>query len=474
MGDELIIAQSINRLVNWYTNIEEPIEGLRYHKEALDIFQLLHDEQGIAETVDLLGMTHYVRGSMAEGMRYFAQAVTLFRTLDIPQGLLRALAALGTGNAHYLFMMAVLTPPDETENMRLLDEALATARRISWRAGEVNALIYNGFGLGPHGKLGRALELAQRGLRIAEEIKHQVWISTVHTLLGALYHDACILDSAQYHFEQAWMMAKDIGALTMIDANSGFLASTYIAQQDLAHAEAVLSAVCTSPMRMQTQMQRLAWYAQAELELARNNPVQSLMITERMIAEVTQDKDNAGVVPRLWHLHAQALIALGRIAEGEAVLLAAIEAARKLGLRPLLWRLYITLGLLQREQRQLKRARETFLLARTLIEELAASLTKEQIREQFLRNALTQLPRPPEPSPRQKVKQAFGGLTGRERDVAAWVAQGKTNQEIAKILILSERTVATHVGHILAKLGFRRRAQIAAWVKEVGLTLEHA
>ncbi|MFF0813610.1 ATP-binding protein [Rhodococcus sp. NPDC003318] len=57
-------------------------------------------------------------------------------------------------------------------------------------------------------------------------------------------------------------------------------------------------------------------------------------------------------------------------------------------------------------------------------------------------------------------------LTRRESEVAALVAQGLTNKEIAAVLVISRRTVDGHVEHILAKLGFTSRAQVAAW--EVG------
>ena len=75
----------------------------------------------------------------------------------------------------------------------------------------------------------------------------------------------------------------------------------------------------------------------------------------------------------------------------------------------------------------------------------------------------------PAPSPRRATKREFGGLTPRERQVAALVAQGKSNHTMAEELVLSERTVENHVGNILAKLGFCARAQIAAWAIEKGL-----
>jgi DNA-binding CsgD family transcriptional regulator len=55
-------------------------------------------------------------------------------------------------------------------------------------------------------------------------------------------------------------------------------------------------------------------------------------------------------------------------------------------------------------------------------------------------------------------------LTRREREVANLVAEGMTNRQIAEALFISERTAQTHVQHILTKLGFSARAQIATWV----------
>lgn len=57
-------------------------------------------------------------------------------------------------------------------------------------------------------------------------------------------------------------------------------------------------------------------------------------------------------------------------------------------------------------------------------------------------------------------------LTRRERDVATLVTQGMTDKEIAAELVISQRTVHGHVQHILAKLGFRSRTQIGAWIAE--------
>jgi DNA-binding NarL/FixJ family response regulator len=60
-------------------------------------------------------------------------------------------------------------------------------------------------------------------------------------------------------------------------------------------------------------------------------------------------------------------------------------------------------------------------------------------------------------------------LTAREFEVARLVAEGLTNAAIGEQLRLSPRTVGAHVEHILAKLGFTRRAEIAAWVGAMGV-----
>jgi DNA-binding CsgD family transcriptional regulator len=59
-------------------------------------------------------------------------------------------------------------------------------------------------------------------------------------------------------------------------------------------------------------------------------------------------------------------------------------------------------------------------------------------------------------------------LTAREREVVAWIAQGKSNREIARNMTVGVKTVETYVTRILNKLGFDSRVQIATWTVEKG------
>ena len=62
------------------------------------------------------------------------------------------------------------------------------------------------------------------------------------------------------------------------------------------------------------------------------------------------------------------------------------------------------------------------------------------------------------------------GLSHREREVLALVAQGRTNREIGERLFISQKTVGVHVGNILAKLEVSGRVEAAAVAIRLGMT----
>jgi DNA-binding CsgD family transcriptional regulator/tetratricopeptide (TPR) repeat protein len=110
------------------------------------------------------------------------------------------------------------------------------------------------------------------------------------------------------------------------------------------------------------------------------------------------------------------------------------------------------------------------LAALEIFSRLEARPIMERLQGQ-MRAAGIRLPRPHRPAPgsAREEKERFGGLTARERETAALIAQGKSNREIADVMVVGVRTVETYVTRILNKLGFDSRVQIATWAVEKGL-----
>ncbi len=75
----------------------------------------------------------------------------------------------------------------------------------------------------------------------------------------------------------------------------------------------------------------------------------------------------------------------------------------------------------------------------------------------------------PSAGKRTEARELIGELTGREREVATEVAQGRSNADIAGLLYMSEATVKAHVSRVLAKLGVTNRVQVAIVVRDAGL-----
>jgi DNA-binding NarL/FixJ family response regulator len=110
-------------------------------------------------------------------------------------------------------------------------------------------------------------------------------------------------------------------------------------------------------------------------------------------------------------------------------------------------RTLLALGAALRRGNQRRAAREKLKQARGIFRRLGAPLWEERAS----RDLASVSGRPP----------ADTDLTASERRVAALVACGGTNREVAAQLVVSERTVATHLTHIYAKLGLRSRTELA-------------
>jgi ATP/maltotriose-dependent transcriptional regulator MalT len=110
-------------------------------------------------------------------------------------------------------------------------------------------------------------------------------------------------------------------------------------------------------------------------------------------------------------------------------------------------RTLLALGAAQRRAKRRREARTTLEEALAVFEHVGAALWAERARAELKRI-----------SGRAATP---GALTPAEERVAALVAEGKTNREVAAALFLSDRTVEGHLAHIFGKLGIRQRTEIA-------------
>jgi DNA-binding CsgD family transcriptional regulator len=217
---------------------------------------------------------------------------------------------------------------------------------------------------------------------------------------------------------------------------------------------------------MRAQGERLLWSAQAQLALANGRAHDALAIIDQLYATAI-NLTTEGEILYLAQLKATSLAALGEGAGAAALLRDAQVAAGEQGALSTLRELHLSLAKVLLAQDLKGEAGREEAAAREIAERLAATIPEGELRDAFARaaglrrdDAVPTLGAP-DTSP--------GGLTRREREVAAHIAAGRANREIAESLFISERTVEAHVTNILRKLTVPSRAGIAAWAGRQGI-----
>ena len=168
-------------------------------------------------------MASLLSGDLLQSAAYYEQAIALFGELDERERLPSSLATLMLCGGHYQTETLVPAAVGFAESLKHGELALKIAGEIGQRSDEAYTLIHMAMCLGPRGEYARALEVAQRGLAIAEEIEHRQWMTAGHRALGALYLDLLALSEAQQHLEQALALAQEIGSWLWTRNSSGSL-----------------------------------------------------------------------------------------------------------------------------------------------------------------------------------------------------------------------------------------------------------
>jgi DNA-binding CsgD family transcriptional regulator len=471
LGEPATLAHTLNRIGNWHVNCEQPHAGERLHREALAIFEMLGDQHGIAATLDLLAGALFLAADLPGGMACYAQAAERFRALNDRRGLSSSLAWL-THRGTILNSMLVLAHASEC--VRNGEAALQLARELDWRSGESFAMVVLGMCRTMLGDYGAAYSLLSAGTRLARDIDHAQGLIVGTFGLGSLFFDWRALTEAERILTEGLALAKPVNIAFGDRLYIAMLAQTHTALGHYADAKRALDAVIGATVHditsRPTLAERLCWLARATAALATGHSSTALDIVDRLIelAPATAAPD-AITEPHLLKLRGDALAALQRTTEAIVALRQALAAAELQGARPLQWQIHAALAALLTRGAERAQAESHLATARQLADELAARIADESMREQFLRAVLAAMPNAPAPTRLRAAKQAYDGLTERERQVAAFVARGLSNREIALALSVSQRTAAAHIGNILAKLHFGTRAQIASWATARGL-----
>jgi len=435
------------------------------------------DEHALAAALDLLGAASYLSGDVVAGTEYFRRAIALFRSLPDPLGLAASLRHIALG-------ATLDTESCEVglgEAVRYGEEALALARANGWRAEQSRVLSELAIGYGRQGEYGRAFDLAAQGLALASEMDQPALIAYALAAQGCLYVDIFAPDMARPLLEQALTLAEHIPSRPLACFAARFAA---LALLEGGAQPAEISALLDRALRVppgggpaadggQTLSERSIGCARAQLALASGDAATALeLVTDLIAPDAEAAPGRAARTPglTLLLLRGEALSAMREPAEAEAALRLAQRAAVELGALPGLWRVHAALGKHYLRYKQRVPANTEFEQARAFIRGLAERIPQAELREQFLRQTRHLAPPAAPQPPRPAGQREHGGLTERERETVALIAEGKSNREIAAHLVVSDETVKTHVSHILSKLDLRSRTQIAAWAIQHGLT----
>jgi DNA-binding CsgD family transcriptional regulator/tetratricopeptide (TPR) repeat protein len=471
LGDARLHAHSLNRQANWLLNTRQIAEALSANQEALALFEAQQDQPGMAETLDLLGTVYNLGGDSISAVLMQGRAIELLRAVGNRSVLCSCLTMRATCSSPWGGDTSCTVNGSLAAGERDLIEALQLAREIEWVAGEAFAEIIFGRVCVPLGQVGRGLAHAQQGLRLATEINHQQWMAGAHDTLARIYLSLLSPEQALSHAELGLEAARALGSAFWIAEIVSVQIEAYAALGQPKLAEAALQEIrswAKNPYLASERSLLLAW---AELTLVQHQPDLALERCEQLLSTAPQraGETDTHVIPRLWKCQGEALAALDRGEEAIQVLEEARRGAKLQQYLPLLWQIERSLGRVYQRQKRLEEAQQGFAAARQGIITLAKSIEDPALRRHFEQTAYTTLPQEKPVSPRRATASHYSGLTEREREVAALIGQGQSNPEIAELLMVSKRTVETHVSSVLSKLGVSSRHQIALWALDKGL-----
>ncbi len=211
-------------------------------------------------------------------------------------------------------------------------------------------------------------------------------------------------------------------------------------------------------------IERQVAFVWGELALAQGEADLALTIAEKLIASAPGDMQQP--IPHLLALKGEALTALKRLKEATEALEDARLGAELRQALSILWRIHRSLGQVYHLIKREDEAQSEWNEAREIINKLAATIDQTVLREHFVQAALQTLPSEKPLPPRRMAVGNCDGLTEREIEVLRSVAQGLTDAQVAERLVISPRTVHSHLNSIYSKLGISSRSAATRYAIE--------
>ncbi len=451
----------LRRLDAEYDNLREALSRCCTYQSSEQELQARMSESGLR----LAGaLWHFweIRGYLTEARNWLERALS--KSVGVPLSV-RAKGLSGLGTIAY-------DQGDMPQALKCHQEALEIYEKLGDRMGIAFTLNNLGAHADRHGAYQQATEYYEKSLAVYENLGDSRWITMTLNNLGVTARNLGDQSRAADFYEQSLRIARQMGENRLIAVlllNLGELAHDLRNQeQAIARLEEALPLFQELGDRLQrTVIMRFL----GDIARAQGNLVQAIDRFRESLKLCRELGDKHGLAQSLLGL--AKVVGAGGDPQSAALLFSAADALRRA----------IDEGLPPTEQtaydQDLTAVRgalgdtvftQAWATGQSMSLEQAMELAESQ---PIPTKALTGLQ--PEPgsahllSQNEAAKQKYGGLTTREREVAAQIAQGKSNQAIAAELFVGLKTVEAHVTRILSKLGFSSRAQIAGWAVSKGL-----
>lgn len=429
----------------WYDRLEQEHGNLR---AALDWLAA----QGDAEWGLRLGAALYrfwwVHGYLTEGRERLGRLLTL--PGPAPAGV-RAKAAFVAGSL-------ALLQGDYAAARPLLETSLALGWELADEHAVATALYHLGVVAQSERDHRRAAALFAESLALGRKLGDTEIVASSLMYQGLMSHDQRDYARARALLQESLALWRSAGDRMSIARLVGALGYVALDEEDCAAARAAFD----ERLAIVRELGRkpgisLAITALASLALAEGDYAAARQRLEESVA-IWRETADKGAVAFLVASFAELAAAEGRLVRASQ-LAGAAEALRETYGSP------TAPGMQLRLEHMLERSRQA---PRDAESDAAWAAGRGMSLEQAIAFALaSEAPAPgaaPPPGPSRATP-----LSPREREVAALVARGLTNRQIADVLVISERTAEGHVERIRGKLGFTSRARVAAWAVEHGL-----